>query len=78
MKTLCFDKTGTLTQAKMEICNIFHIKDEQTLSEVAKELKGQELICGLFGCCNSVEVINGEPKGDEIDLQMFLHSEARI
>ena len=28
MKTLCFDKTGTLTQAKMEVKQVFSIRDE--------------------------------------------------
>ena len=36
------------------------------------------MISGVFGCCNSVEIINDEPKGDEIDLRLFLLSKAEI
>ena len=54
MKTLCFDKTGTLTQNKMEINGIFHLKNEKELVNLTGKLKNNELISGLFACCNSV------------------------
>jgi magnesium-transporting ATPase (P-type) len=62
MKTLCFDKTGTLTQNKMEVSHIFHIKGAQEREEVKGN--SNDLISGLFACCNSVEKIGNEPKGD--------------
>lgn len=64
MKTLCFDKTGTLTQTKMEVKQVFAIKDEHSVQEVTQHFREDELIAGVFGCCNSVEMINNEPKGD--------------
>ena len=64
MKTLCFDKTGTLTQTKMEVKQVFAIKDEHSVQEVTQHFREDEQIAGVFGCCNSVEMINNEPKGD--------------
>jgi P-type E1-E2 ATPase len=62
MKTLCFDKTGTLTNNKMEICSVYHIKNGDEIEEVTNS--ANEIILGCFGCCNSVEIIGGEEKGD--------------
>jgi cation-transporting P-type ATPase 13A2 len=76
MKTLCFDKTGTLTQDKMEVSKIIHIKEAQEREEI--EDNSHDLISGLFACCNSVEMIGDEPKGDEIDLRLFIYSKAEI
>jgi cation-transporting ATPase 13A3/4/5 len=70
MKTICFDKTGTLTLNKMEISNVFSFLSGET-REVTSEMEDNELISILFASCNSVELINAEVKGDEIDLRMF-------
>lgn len=35
-------------------------------------------VINLFASCHSVEIINGVSRGDEIDLRMFLYTNASI
>ena len=70
LKTLCFDKTGTLTLNRMEMVRVYACSGE-CFQEVSGRLDDHLLIQDLFASCNSVEVIQGELKGDEIDLRMF-------
>jgi magnesium-transporting ATPase (P-type) len=62
----------------MQVSKVYHIKDSNSINDVTVLSHEHPLISGLFACCHSVEMINGEAKGDEIDLQMFLQSKARI
>ena len=77
MKTICFDKTGTLTHSGMKVSNIFSIING-SLNDITAKLTSLPLIADLFGCCNSVELINGQYEGDEIDLKMFQYVKALI
>jgi magnesium-transporting ATPase (P-type) len=75
IKTICFDKTGTLTHSGMRVASVF---TTQGGSLAPIELASHSLMSDLFGCCNSVERINGNYEGDEIDLRMFHHAQAQI
>lgn len=78
MKTLCFDKTGTLTHSAMKVASIFTTQSNNGIADITSTLTAYPLISDIFGCCNSVELINGKYDGDEIDLRMFKHVNAEI
>jgi len=52
----------------MKLDKIFQIQDSSKIKNVTHDANEYPTFLGLFATCNSVEMINGEPKGDEIDL----------
>lgn len=78
LKTICFDKTGTLTQNKMQVSNVYHIKSRGSVKEVTTKVNENPMIADLFASCNSVETINREVKGDEIDLRLFEYTNSQL
>ncbi|KAL5289522.1 hypothetical protein ACFFRR_009558 [Megaselia abdita] len=67
---VCFDKTGTLTEEGLDMWGIV-IREcfEHPIKEISKLPRDHFLYA--MACCHSITVINGERKGDPLDLKMF-------
>lgn len=61
----------------MKLANVFQFKEGQ-IEDIGSHIADSPSIIDVFGCCNSVEKINGIYEGDEIDVKMFEHAKAAI
>ncbi|XP_071840521.1 polyamine-transporting ATPase 13A3-like isoform X2 [Apostichopus japonicus] len=68
---ICFDKTGTLTEDHLELLAVSPInKDSFVLINDPSTLTFGPFTAGM-ATCHSLTVIDGEIRGDPLDLQMF-------
>ncbi|GLG97387.1 Calcium-transporting ATPase sarcoplasmic/endoplasmic reticulum type [Gryllus bimaculatus] len=74
VKLVAFDKTGTLTEDGLDFSAVIPAVNG-TFSEVVKDasrLHVRAPIVAAMACCHSLTRIDGELKGDPLDLSMFL------
>lgn len=68
---ICFDKTGTLTEDHLELLAVSPInKDQFVVINDPSTLDFGPFMAGM-ATCHSLTVIDGEIRGDPLDLQMF-------
>ncbi|CAO1416273.1 unnamed protein product [Diamesa hyperborea] len=70
---VCFDKTGTLTEDGLDMYGVVPKTSINTLQIPLKQIERLPLDHFLFGMvtCHSITIMNGEMKGDPLDLKMF-------
>lgn len=67
---VCFDKTGTLTEEGLDMWGVVTRESfEHPIKEISKLARDHFLFA--MACCHSITVINGERRGDPLDLKMF-------
>ncbi|XP_022090226.1 probable cation-transporting ATPase 13A3 isoform X2 [Acanthaster planci] len=71
LDVICFDKTGTLTEDHLELLAVSHVKKDSfvMVSDPSKLPFGP--FVAAMATCHSLTMIDGELKGDPLDLQMF-------
>ena len=75
---MCFDKTGTLTLNQMQVSSVYRFAEGGRVEEVTTRVNEFPQVADLFAACNSVELIDREPKGDEVDLRLFEYVGSRL
>lgn len=70
---VCFDKTGTLTEDGLDMYGVVPKTVTNTLQIPLKQIERLPFDHLLFGMvsCHSITLMNGEMKGDPLDLKMF-------
>lgn len=70
---VCFDKTGTLTEDGLDMYGVVPKTVTNSLQMPLKQIERLALDHLLFGMvtCHSITLMNGEMKGDPLDLKMF-------
>ncbi|XP_013404305.1 probable cation-transporting ATPase 13A3, partial [Lingula anatina] len=72
LKCICFDKTGTLTEDGLDLFGVVPLQENRFLHVVQHPT---DLPIGPFltamATCHSLTMIEGELKGDPLDLKMF-------
>lgn len=70
---VCFDKTGTLTEDGLDMYGVVPKSQTNTLQIPFNNIERLPLDHLLFGMvtCHSITLMNGEMKGDPLDLKMF-------
>lgn len=70
---VCFDKTGTLTEDGLDMYGVVPKTVTNTLQIPLKQLDRLPFDHLLYGMvtCHSITIMNGEMKGDPLDLKMF-------
>lgn len=70
---VCFDKTGTLTEDGLDMYGVVPKTVANTLHIPLKQIERLQFDHLLFGMvtCHSITIMNGEMKGDPLDLKMF-------
>lgn len=70
---VCFDKTGTLTEDGLDMYGVVPKTVTNSLQIPLKQIDRLPLDHLLFGMvtCHSITLMNGEMKGDPLDLKMF-------
>ncbi|XP_077998098.1 polyamine-transporting ATPase 13A3-like isoform X2 [Glandiceps talaboti] len=71
LDVVCFDKTGTLTEDHLELLGVAPISGDgfELVEDPSKLPDGPVLHC--MATCHSLTIIEGELRGDPLDLQMF-------
>lgn len=70
---VCFDKTGTLTEDGLDMYGVVPKSQTNTLQIPFNNIERLPFDHLLFGMvtCHSITLMNGEMKGDPLDLKMF-------
>ncbi|XP_013403365.2 probable cation-transporting ATPase 13A3 [Lingula anatina] len=72
LNSICFDKTGTLTEDGLDLYGVVPVQEDRFLHVVQHPT---DLPTGPFlaamATCHSLTMIEGELKGDPLDLKMF-------
>lgn len=70
---VCFDKTGTLTEDGLDMYGVVPKTVTNSLQIPLKDIERLPFESLLFGMvtCHSITLMNGEMKGDPLDLKMF-------
>lgn len=70
---VCFDKTGTLTEDGLDMWGVVPKSPTNTFQIPLKEVERLPCDHFLYGMvtCHSITIMNGEMKGDPLDLKMF-------
>lgn len=70
---VCFDKTGTLTEDGLDMFGVVPKTATNSLQIPLKQIDRLQFDHLLFGMvtCHSITIMNGEMKGDPLDLKMF-------
>ena len=70
---VCFDKTGTLTEDGLDMYGVVPKSAANTLQIPLKQIERLPFDHLLYGMvtCHSITLMNGEMKGDPLDLKMF-------
>lgn len=70
---VCFDKTGTLTEDGLDMYGVVPKTVTNTLQIPLKQIERLQFDHLLYGMvtCHSITIMNGEMKGDPLDLKMF-------
>ncbi|XP_070508249.1 polyamine-transporting ATPase 13A3 isoform X2 [Chironomus tepperi] len=70
---VCFDKTGTLTEDGLDMYGVVPKTATNTLQIPLKQIDRLPFDHLLYGMvtCHSITLMNGEMKGDPLDLKMF-------
>lgn len=70
---VCFDKTGTLTEDGLDMYGVVPKTSTNSLQIPLKQIERLPFDHLLFGMvtCHSITLMNGEMKGDPLDLKMF-------
>lgn len=70
---VCFDKTGTLTEDGLDMYGVVPKSSTNTLQMPLRQIERLPLDHLLFGMvtCHSITLMQGERKGDPLDLKMF-------
>ncbi len=70
---VCFDKTGTLTEDGLDMYGVVPKTDTNSLQIPLRQIERLPQGNLLFGMvtCHSITLMNGERKGDPLDLKMF-------
>ena len=62
----------------MQVSNVYHFKSRSAVEEITTRINDYVMVSDIFASCNSVETINREVKGDEIDLRMFEYTNSKL
>ncbi|XP_055922264.1 polyamine-transporting ATPase 13A3 isoform X2 [Eupeodes corollae] len=70
---VCFDKTGTLTEDGLDMWGVIPKSQTNYFQIALKQIERLPVDHFLFGMvtCHSITIMNGEKKGDPLDLKMF-------
>lgn len=70
---VCFDKTGTLTEDGLDMYGVVPKTVTNSLQIPLKQIERLQFDHLLYGMvtCHSITLMNGEMKGDPLDLKMF-------
>lgn len=70
---VCFDKTGTLTEDGLDMYGVVPKTVTNSLQIPLKQIERLQFDHLLYGMvtCHSITIMNGEMKGDPLDLKMF-------
>ncbi|XP_055857682.1 polyamine-transporting ATPase 13A3 isoform X2 [Episyrphus balteatus] len=70
---VCFDKTGTLTEDGLDMWGVVPKSQTNYFQIALKQIDRLPVDHFLFGMvtCHSITIMNGEKKGDPLDLKMF-------
>ncbi len=81
LKIMCFDKTGTLTEEKVNLHQVFKLTTgmEEDVDITASIFKEENYLSRvLFATCHTVKEFDCKLQGDEIDLKMFMATNAKL
>ncbi|XP_076256726.1 polyamine-transporting ATPase 13A3-like [Rhynchophorus ferrugineus] len=70
---VCFDKTGTLTEDALDMWGIIPVKNynfDTPVKNIHTLSPSSDMLRGM-ACCHSLSAIEGEIRGDPLDVKMF-------
>ncbi|XP_052213328.1 polyamine-transporting ATPase 13A3-like isoform X2 [Dreissena polymorpha] len=73
INAVCFDKTGTLTEEGLDMMGVVPVKSGSFTEEVTNVqlLPSKDLVVEAMATCHSLTLIEGQLRGDPLDLIMF-------
>lgn len=74
VKLVAFDKTGTLTEDGLEFSSVIPVENGQFGDNIqdVSEIPVPSPVVAALACCHSLTQIDGDLRGDPLDLSMFL------